>query len=193
MSAEEPRFPRHSELLAASSSRLVVVDVQEKLLAAMPARSRVVDRCRRLLLTAQALGVPAFATEQYPRGLGPTAPELAEFFSPIPEKLDFSAAECLGWPTASADETGRDQVVVCGLESHVCVLQTTFDLLARGYRLYVAVDAIDSRHAEDRDIALRRLESAGATLVTSEMVLFEWCERAGTPEFQQIRKLATGS
>lgn len=193
MTSGAPSFPRHSELLDAATSRLLVVDVQEKLLAAMPARERVVDRCRRLLFTARVLGVPSFATEQYPRGLGSTCPELSGFFDAIPDKLNFSAADCLGWPTASADKTGRDQVVICGLEAHVCVLQTVFDLLARGYRPYVTVDAIDSRHAEDRETALRRLESAGATLVTSEMVLFEWCERAGTAEFQQIRKLVTGS
>lgn len=192
MSDSYPVLPRHPDLLSASQSRLLVVDVQEKLLAVMPERELLIARCDRLLTVAGALDVPVFATEQYPKGLGSTAAPLREKLGEIPEKLRFSCAECLAWPTAAEDDFGRDQVVVCGMETHVCVLQTVFDLLASGYRVFVVVDAVRSRFAEDREIALRRMESAGATLVTSESVLFEWCEEAGTEEFKEVSRLLKG-
>jgi hypothetical protein len=137
---------------------------------------------------AKVLGVPAVATEQYPQGLGPTMPELANRLGPIPEKLTFS---CGGCPEMLAALRGRGihKILVAGIEAHVCVQQTVLDLLADGYRVYLAADAVASRFSVDREFALRRMESAGATLTTTEAGLFEWCEVAGTPEFKQISAL----
>ena len=169
---------------------LALVDVQERLLAVIPDSERIVWNCRRLLDAAKVLGVRAVATEQYPEKLGPTAaPLLQRLQEPPPAKLAFSCGECgerfLNWRDA-----GIDRVVLAGIETHVCVQQTAFDLLAVGFAVYVAVDAVGTRHTIDHTVALRRLEASGALLTTTEAALFEWCERAGTPEFKQISALA---
>ncbi len=167
---------------------LLVVDVQTRLLEAMAPPPTLVWNIRRLIDGAQALGVPVAATEQYPRGLGSTTRELAERLGAIPAKLMFSCRE-----RGELFEPWRDQgiykILVVGIETHVCVQQTVLDLLAAGFRVYVAVDAVDSRFALDRETALRRMESAGATLTTTEAALFEWCEVAGTAEFKSISAL----
>jgi nicotinamidase-related amidase len=167
---------------------LLVVDVQTRLLEAMAPPPTLVWNIRRLIDGAQALGLPVSATEQYPRGLGSTTRELAERLGEIPAKLMFSCRECGGlfepWR-----EQGIYKILVVGIETHVCVQQTVLDLLSVGFRAYVAVDAVDSRFARDREVALRRMESAGATLTTTEAALFEWCEVAGTAEFKTISAL----
>ena len=106
----------------------------------------------------------------------------------IPEKLEFS---CTGCPEVFADlgERGIHRLLVSGIETHVCVQQTVFDLLAAGLRIYIPVDAVASRFDIDYETALRRMDSAGATLTTTEAALFEWCEKSGTPEFKQISQL----
>ena len=170
-----------------AGSLLAIIDVQEKLLAAMPDAQRVVARCRRLAEAARLLGVSAVLTEQYPQGLGPTPTELASLLPPAAAKLAFSCSGCRAFDEAVA--SGVTAVVLAGLETHVCVAQTTFDLLAAGVGVFVAVDAVASRHSLDHDTALRRLEGAGAILTTSEAVLFEWCRTAEHPQFQAIRRL----
>ena len=167
---------------------LLVVDVQEKLLPLIPGHERMVWNIRRLIDGAKLLGLPVLATEQYPKGLGHTAPELAERLGKIPEKLTFS---CTGCPEIFADlgDRGVHKLLVSGIETHVCVQQTVLDLMATGFRIYVAVDAVAARGAVDHETALRRMESAGATLTTTEAALFEWCQAAGTPEFKEISKL----
>ena len=181
-------LPRSPELMSASDTALLVVDVQGKLVSLIPGHERIVWNIRRLLDGAKLLGLPAAATEQYPQGLGPTAPELAERLGNIPGKLRFSCGECgeifKGW-----DDRGLFKVLVVGIEAHVCVQQTVFDLLAAGRRVYLAVDAIGSRFDIDYQTALRRMDSAGATLTTTEAALFEWCEVAGTPQFKEISRL----
>jgi hypothetical protein len=137
---------------------------------------------------AHTLGIPVEATEQYPKGLGTTTPVLAERLAAIPSKLMFSCREC-----SPLFERWRDRgvykILVAGIETHVCVQQTVLDLLAAGFQVYLAVDAVGSRYTVDRDIALRRMEMSGATLTTTEAALFEWCEVAGTPEFKQVSAL----
>lgn len=167
---------------------LLVVDVQEKLIGFIRDHERVVWNIRRLIDGAKVLGMPALGTEQYPKGLGHTVAELAERIGPMPEKLTFS---CGGCPDVfgGLHERGVFKILVCGIEAHVCVQQTALDLLSAGFRVYLAADAIGSRHAIDYDIALRRLDSAGATLTTTEAALFEWCQVAGTPEFKEISTL----
>ena len=189
MDGTDAPYVRSIELLSRQASRLLIVDVQEKLVPLIPTAARMIANCRRLIDGAKTLGVPVFATEQYPKGLGKTVPELAPLLGTIPEKLRFSSAEVLGWGFAGDGSNDRDQVVVAGIEAHVCVLQTALDLLAQGYRVCVAADAVASRGELDWRLALERMSAAGAVVATTESVLFEWCERSGTPEFKEISRL----
>ena len=181
-------FPRRSgELLDRAKSRLLVVDLQEKFIPVIPTIDELLIRCRLLMQTANLLGVPISVTEQYPRGLGATVPQLRELLPTdveIPSKLRFSGAQCCEWMTQPSTELF--QIVVVGIETHVCIQQTVLDLLAEGFAVYVVVDAVGSRKAIDHAIALERLRLAGAVLTTAESVVFEWCEVAGTPEFKTV-------
>ncbi len=185
---------RSPELLHRASSRLLVVDVQEKLVVALSdaSRERLIANCRFLVEGATLFGVPVVATEQYPKGLGSTVASLADLIAERPAKTQFSALECTGWGTAAASSDDRFQVVVAGMESHVCVLQTVLDLLAAGYQTFVVVDAIAGRRDLDHQVALERMANSGATLTTAEAVLFEWCESASAPEFKQLSALVKG-
>lgn len=185
---EEQAIQRSPELMSIGETALLVVDVQEKLVPAIADHERVVFNTRRLIDGARILGVPVVATEQYRKGLGPTVPELAERLGPVPDKLTFS---CCGCPEVFAElrKVGIHKILVAGIEAHVCVQQTVLDLLGDGWRVYVAIDAVGSRNPLDRDTALRRMDSSGAVLTTTEAALFEWCQVAGTPEFREISRL----
>jgi len=185
-----PVVPQSPELMRPADTGLLVVDVQERLLGVQAEGERVVWNVRRLLDGAKMLGVQSAATEQYPEKLGGTVPELAERLSvPPASKLAFSCRTCdaifSAWRTA-----GIHRVLVCGIETHVCVQQTVLDLLAAGFQVLVTADAVSSRFAIDHEIALRRMESSGALLTTTEAALFEWCGEAGTTEFKAISALA---
>ena len=188
-------YERSHELIGRNESRLLIVDVQEKLMPAIPVRESLIANCRKLIEAAKLFGVPVSATEQYAKGLGPTVPQLRELLdgATIPDKLCFSAAECLGWGTAAEHPDGRFQIVVAGIEAHVCVLQTVLDLLSSGYQVFVPADALASRAKLDWKIALRRLAASGAIITTTESVMFEWCAAAGSPEFKQLSQLVKGS
>jgi nicotinamidase-related amidase len=179
---------RSPELMNPDDTALLVVDVQAKLLPLIPGHHRLIWNIRRLIDATKILGVPFAATEQYPQGLGPTTPELAALLGTIPAKTLFSCAECSEIFTGWRDR-GIWKILVCGIETHVCVGQTVHDLLGEGFRVYVPADAVAARGQLDHDIALRRMDSSGATLTTTEATLFEWCTRAGTPEFKQISQL----
>lgn len=179
---------RSPELMSAEDTGLLVVDVQGKLITLVPDHKRIIWNIRRLIDGADVLKVARAATEQYPQGLGPTVPELAAKFTSIPAKTAFSCGEC-GGLFREWQARGIHKVLLSGIEAHVCVLQTAFDLMTHGFRVYLAVDAVGSRFDIDRDTALRRLESSGVTLTTTESALFEWCEKSGTPEFKAISKL----
>jgi nicotinamidase-related amidase len=175
-------------LLDRSKSLLLLVDMQERLVPAMHNAGDVTDRCGILLKAAHEIGVPIFATEQYPKGLGATLPQFVEFASKRMEKLEFSAYANI----AIRDElkrAGQSQLILCGVEAHVCVLQTGLELIAAGYQVFVVGDAVASRRPESREIALQRLARAGATTITVEMALFEWLRSASAPEFRSISKL----
>ncbi len=173
--------------LEADRAALVVVDVQEGFRKAIPDFDRIAAAAATLIEGAKAIGIPVLITEQYPKGLGETAPEVADHLpegtSPI-EKLCFSSAEADGF-----DLDGRDQVVVCGVETHVCVNQTTLDLLGRGLEVEVAADAVASRSEENKRVGLNKMERAGATVTSVETALFELLGRAGTDEFKRVQKL----
>ena len=189
---EPSRLPRSSELMSRNDSALLVVDVQEKLIPLIKDHQQLVWNAGRLLEGAEVLGIPARACEQYPAKLGPTVEELNQRLKEIPAKLTFSCAECVEL-FESLSEQGVRSILVVGIETHVCVQQTVFDLIADGYQVYLAVDALASRYEVDRDVALRRMESGGATLTTVEAALFEWCRVAGTAVFKTISGLAKES
>jgi nicotinamidase-related amidase len=186
------KLPRSPELMSRRDTTLLVVDVQQKLIPLLPDNKQIVWNIGRLIDAAKILNVPMAATEQYPQGLGPTVPELAERLGQIPSKLAFSCGGCPQIIEAWQHDQ-RHKVLVVGIETHVCIQQTVFDLLAAGFRIYVAVDAVGARFDVDHQIALRRMDSAGATLTTTEAAMFEWCEVAGTPEFKQISSLVRQS
>lgn len=186
-------LPRSPYLMRPADTALLVVDTQERLLAVIPEAPRIVWNCRRLVDGANILAVRASYAEQNPEKLGPTAAVLVERLgNSAHTKLDFSCAAC-GNIFPSWQDAGITKVLLCGIETHVCVQQTAHDLLAAGYQVFVAADAVGSRMAIDHDVALRRMDSAGAIITTTEAALFEWCERAGTPEFRQISALAKES
>jgi nicotinamidase-related amidase len=185
---DEPAYARSPELMSPQDTVLVVVDVQEKLMPLIGGSRRITWNLRRLLDGAEATGVRVLATEQYPQGLGPTLPELAGRLGDIPSKTAFSCAGC-GPFAERLEASGASKVLVSGIETHVCVQQTVLDLLAGGYRVYVPVDAVGSRYQIDYETGLKRMESAGATLTTTESALFEWCQQSGTPTFKKISAL----
>jgi nicotinamidase-related amidase len=171
--------------LSPQHSTLLVVDVQEKLLAAMPDAMGLVRDVGFLLDAAALVGVSAVATEQYPKGLGPTHPDLIRRISADrPAKVAFS---CCGVPGLTAGL--RSSVVVVGMETHVCVLNTALDLIEAGLQVFVPVDAVQSRYRVDHDTALRRMERAGAVLTTAEMTVFEWLGGSDHPQFKAASKL----
>ena len=175
-------------LLERAKSLLLLIDVQERLVPAMAHAEDVIANCGILLQAAGALDVPILASEQYPRGLGATVPALAALAPRRLEKLEFSAYA----NTAIKDEltrADRRQVVLAGIEAHVCVLQTGLELVEAGFQVFVVADAVASRRPESREVALHRLARAGATLITAEMALFEWLRSASAPEFRTISKL----
>jgi nicotinamidase-related amidase len=176
---------RSIELMSAGDTALLVVDVQEKLIPLIPGHERLIWNIRRLLDGAKLLGIRSVATEQYPQGLGGTVRELADRLGSIPAKQTFSCCGCQGVFTSLRD-AGIPKLLVVGIEAHVCVQQTVLDLLADGFRVYVAVDAIGSRFDVDRETAIRRMEMSGATMTTTEAALFEWCERSDRPEFKPL-------
>ena len=180
--------PRHR--IRRATAALVVVDIQERLLPAIFEKERVVQNALRLIQGAAALHVPVLVTEQYRKGIGQTVPEVAAAipgFAPM-EKLAFSACGAEGFVEALTARD-REDIILCGIEAHVCVCQTCLDLLDRGFRVFVAADAISSRTAENHRLAVERMAAAGAVNVSTEMILFELLERAGTDEFKRILSL----
>lgn len=172
-------------------SQLLVIDVQERLLPAVQEPERVISVCRRMMQAARRLGIPMTLSEQYPQGIGPTVEPLRREAGegvPVLPKAHFSCVqdEGLGARFQALRAEGRNQAVLVGIESHVCVMQTALDLIAAGYGTFVIADAVSSRAFESRDLALERLRQAGAIIANAEMAIFEWLDRAGTPEFKDL-------
>ncbi|PKO37471.1 MAG: hydrolase [Betaproteobacteria bacterium HGW-Betaproteobacteria-6] len=177
-------------LIRRADSLLLVVDIQQKLAPAIHDSERVTANSVRLLEGARQLGVPAFVSEQYVKGLGAsleairTAAVDARFF----EKTHFSCAAEPG-VIDLLRAAKRPQVLLTGTETHVCVLQTAFGLQAAGFEVYLVADAASSRTPENHNAAIERLRAGGVQIVTSEMVLFEWLHQAGTADFRQLLPL----
>ena len=173
--------------LDADRTALVVIDVQEAFRKAIPAFGEVARAASILVRGAEAVDAPILVTEQYPKGLGHTVAEVADRLPddvfPI-EKVVFSASAAEGF-----DLAGRDQALVCGIETHICVNQTVLDLLDGGAEVHVARDAVGSRFAENHEVGLEKVERAGAVITTVETALFELVGRAGTEQFKEIQRL----
>ena len=178
----------HPTHMSADDTGLLVIDVQEKLIPKIHAADAVVRNIAFLIDAAQQVNMPVQATEQYPKGLGATIPELAQRLPQRPDKVAFS---CCAVPVVVENfrRAARPNIVLAGIETHVCVQQTALDLLAQGFHVYVPVDAVGSRYTIDHDMALRRLERAGAVLTTAESCVFEWVGSAGHPQFKAISRL----
>ena len=169
---------------------LLVVDIQERLLPAIFEKERVVQNALRLIKSAGILKLPIWVTEQYRKGIGPTLPEVAAAvpkFAPV-EKLTFSSCGADGLVEQMRSQAVTD-VVVCGIEAHVCVTQTCLELIDLGFTPFVVADAVSSRTQENYRLGIERMHDAGAVVVSTEMIIFELLGRAGGDEFKQILPL----
>lgn len=176
-------------LLQASRSFLLVIDIQSRLAPAIDKGSAVINNSCWLIEVARELKIPIRATEQYPQGIGESVPPIKERLKQgeILQKMHFSA---LKEPEIKQhfNDLDRKQVVVLGTEAHVCVFQTAVDLLQAGYQVYLVEEALGSRKAKDKELALERLKQMGAQIVCKEMVAFEWLEKSGTDTFRKVVK-----
>ena len=178
-------------LLSAADSQLVIIDIQERLAPTISGSEAALKATLLLVAIATRLGVPISVTEQYAKGLGPSVAALRAALpneSATFDKMHFSA---MREPEIAAQlaQNGRSSMIICGMEAHVCVLQTALDAKEAGYAVYLAADAVGSRVPFSVETALRRMERAGIHIVTSEMIAFEWLERAGTDDFKAIAPL----
>lgn len=177
-------------LIRSEASCLFVVDIQERLLPAMHEGDRVLKNTVILMRAAERLGVPILVSEQYPRGLGASVPQVGER-APAGATFEKSEFSCLA--NAGLRNRFRDlrrfHVVVVGIEAHVCVLQTVMDLRQEGCEAFVVADGVSSRTATNAQLGLDRMTRGGAHVVSAEMVVFEWLRRAGTPEFKELSAL----
>lgn len=177
-------------LIKAEQSCLILIDMQERLVPAMQSPARTLRNAAILAQAANSLGVPVLVTEQYSKGLGPTMPEIATAAgnAPVLEKMHFSCMNDADFSDRFRS-LDRKQAVIAGMEAHICVLQTGVNLMEEGYDIFVVTDATSSRSPESEKACLDRLSAQGAGIVTTEMVVFEWLEKAGTPEFRELLEL----
>lgn len=177
-------------MLNAHDTLVLIVDVQEKLVPAMSARDELIGNCRKLIRGALALGVPLLCTEQNPKGLGPTVPEVAGLLpGPAPAvKFSFSCAGCEEF-MGELRRAGRGNILIAGIEAHVCVYQTALDLHSQGFHVEVAADACDSRRPADKRVGLEKCRDAGVGITCVETALFELLKVAEGPVFKEIVKI----
>ena len=175
-------------LLERETSQLLLIDMQERLIPAIDGGAQVVGNAARLLSAARILNVPVLVTEHMADRIGPTVAALDVEPGEVFDKSSFSADRQTGF----RDLLQRRQVIVCGTEAHVCVMQTALDLHDSGFGVAVVEDCVGSQFANDRSAALRRMENTGLVLVTTEMVMFEWLARGDDPAFRDVLKLIKG-
>lgn len=180
--------------LKANSSLLFLVDIQERLLPAIPTELtyRLMKATQLLVQAANLYDVPVLVSEQYPRGLGPTVEPLATLLAPM-NSSHFEKSEFSGWKNTKIatelESLKPSSVVICGIEAHICVLQTTLDLLAEGYNVHIVTDGIASRSISNLDVGINQMRDAGAIISSAETVAFQWAEKAGTAQFKALSKL----
>jgi nicotinamidase-related amidase len=178
-------------LIEVKESLLLVVDVQEKLWPHIASKEEVRDQCRMLIEGALLLQVPIMVSEQYPKGLGSTLPELRQAAGEHAQYCEKTSFGCFGDSVITDRIIRRDLpwLVLCGIESHVCVLQTALEGLAKGLQVAVVEDAVGSRDENNHRVAMERIRDAGGMMVTVEMVLFEWMRTSKHPSFKDISRL----
>ena len=183
----------HPNLVSINNSLLLVIDIQSKLVAAMPENDaeQMLDNSSRLIEATKTLDIPVLLTEQYSKGLGPTDHQLTEKLAKntvIFDKTGFSCLAADGF-TEALEQSGRKQIIVIGQETHVCVIQTALELLNKGYQVHIVEDAVCSRKTEHKLFALQRMQQQGATITCYESVLFEWLRNSKHPDFKNISRL----
>ena len=187
----ETEIPVARRTLSANDCALVVIDIQEKLLPPIDNKDELVRNSQLLIRLANLLKIPTFVTTQYAKGLGGTVPEIASLLdgTGAHDKLEFS---CFGSEPFCADmkslPSNRNTVLLCGMEAHICVMQTALAALNRGYLVHVPADAIGSRTEANRKIGIRRMEAAGAVISSTEMMMYELMRASGTPVFKEMLK-----
>jgi nicotinamidase-related amidase len=181
---------KHTNILIKEKTALLVIDIQEKILRVINEGEYVLQNSLKLINGFKIMNVQIYFTEQYPKGLGPTESRIKEALTgcEVIQKMTFS---CYGAGNLFDEMKKKNivRVVVCGIETHICVLQTVLDLLANGFQVFVAADAVSSRRVFDSEIALRRMEKNGAEIAVTESVLFEMLNVCGTDEFRAVSKL----
>jgi len=183
-------FTRFNKLLKPETTALLVIDIQERIIPVINNHQSVIDNTVKLIKGFNILGLPIFFTEQYPKGLGPTIKTISDELKEIKpfEKMTFS---CSGAVNLIQELKSKNliQIVVCGIEAHVCVLQTVLDLIENGFQINLAADAVSSRKEIDYKIALERMQQRGAEITTAESILFELLNVCGTPQFKEISRI----
>ena len=181
---------KHQKILDIKQTALVVIDLQEAFRSAIPEFPQVASRAAMAVRGFQILNVPVIVTEQYPKGLGRTAEEvlfcLPDDYEPL-EKITFSS--CIDSFIEKLNETGAKQIVLCGLETHICVNQTAHDLLHKGFEVHVLTDAVGSRYMQDRETGISKMLLSGVVPATVEMSLFELMRDAKHEQFKEIQNL----
>ena len=182
---------KHGSLLSKEGSVLIIFEMQERLLPAVHEHKEVLKNVRNMVRSARILGIPIILTEQYPKGLGPTVPELMEVLGedvePV-EKLSFSAFGSDEFRSRLKDLDAKT-LMLCGLETHICINQTAHDALQEGYRVHVLKDATSSRTKKNKKAGLKKMQHSGVVITTTEMALYELMEVAKTDEFNDILKV----
>jgi len=185
-------FIQNPTFLSPEDTMLFIVDVQEKLLPAMTDKKETLWNIRRLIEAAKLFDVPILVTEQYPQGLGQTTPDIKSILpekTPIFQKKSFSACLCHDVMIFLEKNKNIQKIILCGIENHVCVLQTALDLLAIGCQVNIVTNAVTSRFEKDCNFAFRRMETSGVFLCTTESVIFELCRTADAPQFKTVSRL----
>ena len=166
---------------------LLVIDIQERLIPVIHQHEEVIHNANILLKGMEILGVPVIVTEQYPKGLGNTCKEIIlGDDAKVMEKITFS---CLANDYIKESVQSKKQIIICGVEAHICVLKTALDLLDEGYQVHLITDAVSSRKKENKQVAIERMKQSGVFISSTEMILFQLLDKAGTEEFKLISKL----
>jgi nicotinamidase-related amidase len=184
------RLEHHPSILTRKNTALVIVDIQEKLLPYVIDKEKVVENVQMLIKFADIMSIPIILTEHYPKGLGTTVPEIANVlkdYAPL-EKVIFSCCGAKGF-TSRLKELGVSRIMIAGIESHICVEQTTLDVMHAGFEVHVIADAISSRTKENKKIGIKKMRQFGAVISSTEMAMYEIMERADTKEFKEVLKL----
>jgi nicotinamidase-related amidase len=177
-------------MLNIDKTALVIIDVQEKLSSVMHEKGKLFENLQKLVKGAQILGIPIVITEQNPNGLGPTVPELAPLLTDIKPVTKFSFSCCGEEPfLREIEKLNRKQILLAGIEAHVCVYQTAIDLIEAGYEVHTVVDCVSSRTPENKNLALDKMKSEGARLTSVEIALFELLRTAKSPRFKELSKI----